>query len=46
MGFKFNKYPEVQRWYEQCKKLPGFEENEKSAKEFGGLMKSKLTKGF
>lgn len=46
MGAKFDNFPEIQRWYEQCKKLPGFEENNKGATEFGAMMKSKITKGF
>uniref|UniRef100_A0A336LPT1 glutathione transferase n=1 Tax=Culicoides sonorensis TaxID=179676 RepID=A0A336LPT1_CULSO len=46
MGVKLDDYPEIQRWYEQCKELPGFEENEEGAKGVGAMVKSKVTKGF
>lgn len=32
MGIKFEDYPEIERWYEQCRELPGFDENEEGAK--------------
>lgn len=46
VGVKLDDYPEFQRWYDQCKELPGFEENEQTAKKVGAMIKSKLTKGF
>uniref|UniRef100_A0A336MU03 glutathione transferase n=1 Tax=Culicoides sonorensis TaxID=179676 RepID=A0A336MU03_CULSO len=46
MGVKLDDYPEIQRWYEQCKELPGFEENEEGAKGVGAMVKGKVTKGF
>ncbi|XP_063695898.1 glutathione S-transferase D6-like [Culicoides brevitarsis] len=47
LGAKLNDYPELQRWFDQCKdELPGFEENAKAVEEIANVIKSKLTKGF
>ncbi|XP_063709337.1 glutathione S-transferase D7-like [Culicoides brevitarsis] len=44
---KLDKYPKLQRWFDQCKeKLPGFEENAKAVEGYTNFLKSKLTKGF
>jgi len=37
-----SKYPNVQTWYEQCRTLPGYEENDAGAIMFGGKVKGGL----
>lgn len=46
IGVKMDKYPNVKRWIEQCRKLPGFEEYYPGMVEWVGLVKPKMTKGF
>jgi len=38
-------YPQVLAWLELCRKLPGADENEAGAKEFGDAVISKLDPG-
>jgi glutathione S-transferase len=35
----FENYPKINEWYERCRSLPGFDDNEKGAK----MMSAKLT---
>lgn len=46
IGVNMDKYPNVKRWIDQCKKLPGFEEYHPGMVEWVGLIKPKMTKGF
>lgn len=39
-------YPNIQRWWNDIKTVPGFEENEEGAKILSNAVKAKLTQGF
>lgn len=45
-GVPIEKFPNVKKWLEQCKKLPGFEEYLPTMIGWVDLVKPKLTKGF
>lgn len=45
-GYDVSKHEHLNRWYEQCRSLPGFEENEKGAIELGTIFESRLGKQF
>lgn len=40
------KYTKLCAWYENCKALKGWEENDDGAKFFGDIIKSKLQESF
>ncbi|CAD7079718.1 unnamed protein product [Hermetia illucens] len=46
VGADISEYKNLAAWYENCKSLPGFEENDEGAKVFGGAVKGKLKEGF
>jgi len=46
VGAPLTDYPNIQRWWNDCKSFPGFEENDEGAKYFAGRIKEKLTEGF
>ena len=37
-GADFKNYPRLNKWYERCKTLPGFEENHEGAKKLADKM--------
>ncbi|XP_055679034.1 glutathione S-transferase 1-like [Lutzomyia longipalpis] len=41
LKFDFSKYPNVAKWYETCKKMPGYEVNQKGVDKFVEIMQSK-----
>ena len=41
-GYDIGKYPNIAAWYERCKQLKGFEENDAGAKQFGDKVKAAL----
>mgnify|MGYP003471334340 CR=1 FL=1 len=45
-GYQISKHEHLNRWFEQCRTLPGFEENERGALELGELFKSILGNQF
>lgn len=45
-GYSIAKHGNLSRWYEQCKLLAGFEENERGAAELGEHFKSRLGEQF
>ncbi|CAO1321603.1 unnamed protein product [Diamesa serratosioi] len=45
-GFDFSHYTNILAWYQRCKLLPGFDENEAGAKELGNLFKDRIGQGF
>jgi glutathione S-transferase len=45
-GYEISKHQNLSRWYEQCRSLPGFEENENGAIELGKIFESQLGKQF
>ena len=45
-GYEISKHNNLNRWYEICKSLPGFDENEKSAIELGDAYQSRIGNPF
>lgn len=45
-GYDIKKHKHLNRWLEQCRVLPGYEENEKGAAELGKVFKSILGDQF
>jgi glutathione S-transferase len=45
-GYDITKHANLQRWYQQCKALPGFEENEAGAQEVGDFFQKIVGKQF
>jgi glutathione S-transferase len=45
-GYNISKHCNLSRWYEQCKSLKGFDENEVGANEVGKFFKTKLGEQF
>lgn len=43
VGADISGYENLVKWYEQCKTIPGYEENDKEAKLYGEKIKCKLT---
>lgn len=43
IGGDITKYKNIAAWYERCKSLPGFEENNDGGKIFGERVRSRLT---
>jgi glutathione S-transferase len=43
MGFDISVYPNLSKWLENCKSLPGYDENEEGASQFGQGFKSKAS---
>lgn len=41
-----DKFPEVKRWFEQMKKIEGFESFSKGAKAYAEIITKNLKKGF
>ena len=46
IGFDITKYSRVTAWFERCKVLKGFEENEKSVETLGSMFKAMMKEGF
>uniref|UniRef100_A0A336K1W7 glutathione transferase n=1 Tax=Culicoides sonorensis TaxID=179676 RepID=A0A336K1W7_CULSO len=46
LGAPLTDFPNIQRWWNDCKSFPGFDENDEGAKFFAGKIKEKLTQGF
>ncbi|XP_060805433.1 glutathione S-transferase 1-like [Amyelois transitella] len=42
IGWDLTNYPNIQRWYKNCASLPGFDENQEGAKQFGDAVKKNL----
>uniref|UniRef100_A0A336LLK3 glutathione transferase n=1 Tax=Culicoides sonorensis TaxID=179676 RepID=A0A336LLK3_CULSO len=40
------KFPNIWTWYQRCKSLAGYEENEEGARSIGNMFKGKLTEPF
>ncbi|XP_063709340.1 glutathione S-transferase 1-1-like [Culicoides brevitarsis] len=40
------KFPNIWKWYQKCKNLPGYDMNEEASMRLGDMFKSKLTEGF
>lgn len=45
-GYNISKHEHLNRWFERCRALPGFDENEKGAVELGIIFKSILGNQF
>lgn len=43
VGADLSKFKKLNSWYEKCKNLPGFQENDEGAKIFGLKVKGNLT---
>jgi glutathione S-transferase len=43
VGLDLTNHPNLAAWYERCQELPGAADNEKGAKMFASMVKSKLT---
>lgn len=46
VGADLSKFKKLSSWYEKCKSLPGFEENDEGAKVFGLKVKGNLTESL
>lgn len=46
VGANISGYKNVAAWYERCKKLPGYDENDAGAKIFGEKVKANLTESL
>ncbi|XP_026320406.1 glutathione S-transferase 1-like [Hyposmocoma kahamanoa] len=42
VGWDISSFPNIQQWVKDCKALPGFEENQEGAKQFGEAVKKNL----
>lgn len=45
-GYDFSQHLNILSWYQRCKLLPGFEENEAGAKKLGNLFNDLIDQGF
>lgn len=45
-GFDISKFGDLSKWFERCKSLKGFEENQRGAEEVGEYFKSKIPNAF
>lgn len=45
-GFNIAPWRNVNNWYERMKEIPGFEECEDGAREFGAIVKGKILNSF
>ena len=45
-GYDLSQHLNIVAWYQRCKSLPGFDENEAGAKKLGHLFKSILEEDF
>lgn len=45
-GYKLNQHEKLSKWFEQCRDLPGFEENQRNSLEVGNFFKSKIPNAF
>ena len=45
-GYEISRHSNLNRWYEICKSLPGFEENERGAIELGEVYQSRIGNPF
>jgi glutathione S-transferase len=46
LGVDISQYPKLAAWYENCKTLPGFDENEVGAKIFASAVLKNATDKF
>jgi hypothetical protein len=46
LGADLKKFVNLSAWYERCKQLPGYAENDEGAKMLGDAIKEKLTEPF
>lgn len=46
LGAPLTDYPNIKRWWNDCKSFRGFDENDEGAKFFAGKIKEKITQGF
>ncbi|XP_055641162.1 glutathione S-transferase 1-like isoform X2 [Toxorhynchites rutilus septentrionalis] len=46
LGVDLTEFANIIDWYERCKALPGYDENEEGANAFGGFIKSKLEEPY
>ncbi|XP_058453689.1 glutathione S-transferase 1-1-like [Malaya genurostris] len=46
IGVDLSEFPNITTWYDRCKSLPGYDENEQGATAYGVAIKSKLDEPF
>lgn len=45
-GYNLSQHINLMQWFEQCRQLPGFDENQRGANNFEELLKNQIINGF
>lgn len=45
-GYNLSQHINLIKWFEQCRQLPGFNENQRGANKFESMLKDQIINGF